>query len=119
MEGYVNTIGVEEGSGVGGVPGVVRNDTVGRATGVAKNDTVGRRGKVGIAVGISLGVSAMAVLAVDMAVSIISVVLNVAVDRKPLQDASIPPTRNKSVIALPMICIFHVPLMFCKERPNP
>jgi hypothetical protein len=103
MEGSVNKSGVEVPSRVG--EGNVGYGVGGRRV-VVSNDTVGRSCTLGVAVGTALRVSARAVLTVDMAVSIRSVGLSVAVDRKLLQDASIPAARNKIVIVPLKIFIF-------------
>jgi hypothetical protein len=42
----------------------------------------------------------------------------VVVDRKPLQDASIPAVKNKRINALAKMFILPLPLMPCKETSN-
>jgi hypothetical protein len=64
---------------------------------------------VGVNAGIAVCVSALAVLTVNMAVSITSVGLIKGVDKKPSHDANIVTIRNKGVIALLMI--FMIPLL--------
>ena len=84
--------GVAVGDGGGEVRVGVGGRTVGRA--------------IGVFVGIILCVSAKTVLTVAMAVSMISASLIVGVDWKLLQDTKIA-AKNKSVIVLPKMFIFH------------
>jgi hypothetical protein len=70
---------------------------------------------VGVAVGKARCVSASVVLTVEMADSIRSAWLIVGVDRKLLQEASMA-ARNKEVIVLWKIFIFHFPLMLCEKK---
>jgi hypothetical protein len=115
MEGSVKASGVKVGmvgKGVGeGIAGkgvVVGNANVGRG----KNTGV-------VAEGLAGCVSAKAVLTVDMAVSIISSGLCVAVDGPLLQDASITAVRNKrSNTVLPEMFMLPLPLMFIRKRPT-
>jgi hypothetical protein len=102
MDGSLKVSGVDEGGGEGGEVGVgVFMGIVGR------KNIVGR----GVAMGITPCVSAMAVLAVDTAVSRISASLSVGVDGTLLQDASTAAARNKWINnVLPTIFILPLPM---------
>ncbi len=100
IEGSVNTRGVDDGGVVGEMVGS-------REIGVVRNDTVGRGSKLGVSVGIAIGISAKAVLTVDMAVDIMSVALVVGVEMKLLQAASIPAAKTKGINALSKMFTFH------------
>jgi hypothetical protein len=80
--------------------------------------TVGRGRGVFVGIALCVSVSATkAVLAVEMAVSILSAWLIVGVDRKLLQEAN-SAARNKEIIVLSRIFMFHFPLMFCNKTPK-
>jgi hypothetical protein len=72
-------------------------------------ETVGNGVTVGVNAGLAVCVSAITVLAVNMAVSITSVGLTEGVDKMPSHDVNIVTIRNKGIIAL--LIIFMIPLL--------